>query len=373
MIYDSLRSFAKRILPSAVYGIVGRVILAPRNFNERRHSRWFGMRAVKFIRNNADKKIILLAGVHDAGNIGDHAICIAERELLERFFPDWLIVELSTEEFCPVAARLKSVHCNHLVVAVHGGGFLGNLWISEERMFRKVLKTFSENKIVVFPQTIFFTHDKNGANERKISQKAYNLHPNLHFFIRDKSYEFMKDEMMDGNDGNVESVPDLVLSLDCSAPRFNREGILLVFRSDKEKCVDDDAVKDLLRDIEKYEIPFGFTDTCVPYKVPMEFRKFATDEKFCEFRKSRLVMTDRLHGMIFATITGTPCIAMNNVSKKVEGVYDLWLKGIPYVEFARDVDEAKKLVPKMLSLGGQRYDPAMFDGHWKKIMDCLGE
>ncbi len=373
MIYNTLRAFAKRILPPVVYGILGRAIFAPRNFTGWWHSRWFGMRGVKFIRNNADKKIILLAGVHDAGNIGDHAICIAERVLLERFFPDWLIVELSTEEFCPVAARLKSVHCNHLVIAVHGGGFLGNLWISEERMFRKALKTFSENKVVVFPQTVFFTHDRSGAKERKISQRAYNLHPDLHFFIRDKSYEFMKGEMMDGKGGNVESVPDLVLSLDRSAPRFERVGVLLVFRSDKEKCVGDDAVKDLMEEVERYGIPFGFTDTCVPYKVPREFRNFATEEKFCEFRKSRLVVTDRLHGMIFATITGTPCIAMNNVSKKVEGVYDLWLKGIPYVEFARNVDEAKKLVPKMLALGGQRYNPAMFDGHWKKIADCLGE
>ena len=372
MSYQSLKTFAKKVLPRPVYRILGRVIFAPRNFYEWRHNRWFGMRAVKFIRNNADRKIILLIGVHDAGNIGDHAICIAERELLEGAFPDWLIVELSTREFCPVAARMKAVHCKHLMVAVPGGGFLGSLWISEERMFRKAIRTFPNNKMVVFPHTIFFTHDKNGAREMAVSKQAYNSHSNLHFFIRDKSFEFMRDEMLDDGGVGIENVPDLVLSLDRSAPKFSRDGILMVFRSDKEKSVGDDDVNGLVRGIEKLGIPYGFSDTCVPYRVPMELRRFATEEKFDEFRKSRLVITDRLHGMIFATITGTPCIAMNNVSKKVEGVYDLWLKDVPYVEFARNVDEAKRLVPSMLLLGGQKYNPAMFDAYWKKIADCLG-
>lgn len=372
MSYQALKSFAKRILPRPVYWILGAVFFAPRNLCEWRHSRWFGMRAVNFIRRNVDEKIILLVGVHDFGNIGDHAICVAERELLERAFSDWLIVELSTKEFCPVAARIKSVHCKHLVVAVHGGGFLGNLWISEERMFRKAIKTFPKNKVVVFPQTIFFTHDKNGTKEMMVSRRAYNLHPDLHFFLRDKSYEFMRDEMMEEGGASIESVPDIVLSLDRSAPKFSRDGILLVFRSDKEKAVGDGDEKTLVEEVKKYGIPVGFTDTCVSYKVPKEFRRFATEKKFDEFRKSRIVITDRLHGMIFATITGTPCIAMNNVSKKVGGVYDLWLKGIPYVAFARNVDEVKDFVPKMLSLGGQRYNSAMFESYWQKIVDCLG-
>ena len=41
-----------------------------------------------------------------------------------------------------------------------------------------------------------------------------------------------------------------------------------------------------------------------------------------QFSKSKLVVTDRLHGMILSVITGTNCIAFDNSSGKVSGVYD---------------------------------------------------
>ena len=55
-------------------------------------------------------------------------------------------------------------------------------------------------------------------------------------------------------------------------------------------------------------------------------------KKLDEFRKSKLVVTDRLHGMLFAAITGTPCIALGNSSGKVKGVYD-WLTHLDYIQY----------------------------------------
>ena len=39
------------------------------------------------------------------------------------------------------------------------------------------------------------------------------------------------------------------------------------------------------------------------------------------FRSSRLIVTDRFHCMLFAYVTGTPCIAFDNKTGKVFGVY----------------------------------------------------
>ena len=36
------------------------------------------------------------------------------------------------------------------------------------------------------------------------------------------------------------------------------------------------------------------------------------EEMLKKYRKCQLVITDRLHGMIFAAITSTPCIALGN-------------------------------------------------------------
>ena len=48
--------------------------------------------------------------------------------------------------------------------------------------------------------------------------------------------------------------------------------------------------------------------------------------KINEFADVQLVITDRLHSMIFSIIGGTKCIAFDNKTKKVSGVYDEWLK-----------------------------------------------
>ena len=119
----------------------------------------------------------------------------------------------------------------------------------------------------------------------------------------------------------------------------------------------------------------------VPYGVPAEVREFEVERKFDEFRRARLVITDRLHGMIFAAITGTPCIALNNSSGKVEGVWSLWLRHLDYVKFVREAADYVKFVREaaeipalldaMLALGGRRYDPSVFEKYWADIAATL--
>ena len=42
------------------------------------------------------------------------------------------------------------------------------------------------------------------------------------------------------------------------------------------------------------------------------------------FAKSRLIVTDRLHGMIFALVTRTPCLAFDNTNKKISSFAATW-------------------------------------------------
>ena len=50
---------------------------------------------------------------------------------------------------------------------------------------------------------------------------------------------------------------------------------------------------------------------------------------------SGFVVTDRLHGMIMSIISGTPCIALDNSSKKVSGVYE-FIKDISTVKLIKE-------------------------------------
>jgi len=49
------------------------------------------------------------------------------------------------------------------------------------------------------------------------------------------------------------------------------------------------------------------------------------------------VITDRLHGMIFAFITGTPAIVLPNNNGKIEHSYD-WISECGYICFLRSVE-----------------------------------
>ncbi len=257
-------------------------------------------------------------------------------------------------------------------IVVHGGGFLGNLWISEEYMFRKLLATFPRKRVVVFPQTIFFEENATRERELEATRAAYRAHADLHIFIRDKSIDFMRREIVGGNFSDVRGVPDIVLSLDRSAPKFERAGVLLCFRADKEKTLPDTAVAAIEARLRERGESIARTDTVVPYGVPAELREFETERKFDEFRRARLVITDRLHGMIFAAITGTPCIALNNSSGKVEGVWSLWLQHLDYVKFVQDATEISALLDAMLALGARRYDPAVFEKYWCELAEAIG-
>ena len=69
-------------------------------------------------------------------------------------------------------------------------------------------------------------------------------------------------------------------------------------------------------------------------------------KKWDYFANHKLILTDRLHGMIFAAITGTPCIAFDNCSRKVSGVYE-WIKNIGYIWIVHSPEEAARIADEV--------------------------
>ena len=88
-----------------------------------------------------------------------------------------------------------------------------------------------------------------------------------------------------------------------------------------------------------------------------------------QFAHAELVITDRLHGMIFCAITGTPCIVINSKSPKVAGCYE-WIKNLDYIRFAENAasikDEYNK-IPK----GENIYDHSKLDPYFDELRNDL--
>lgn len=365
------KAIVKRILPGKVLSLLRKIYLIPRVILAGLFTEMRARRLIAYLKATHGLGNILIFLTPEHGNIGDSAIIIAEKEFFRKRFPGRTVVEVPQGLDGPVAAKLSTVHSDNFVVTVPGGGFLGNLWLPSDYVEQVYLKNFPRRKVILFPNTIFF--EKKGDWEKEIedTRRAYQAHRDLHVFIRDKSIDFMRERIVGGNFGDVRSVPDIVLSLNRSEPKFERKGVLLCFRADKEKVFSEEAIANLEKKLEAQGERVLRTDTVVPYGVPAEVREAEVERKFDEFRKARLVITDRLHGMIFATITGTPCIALNNSSGKVEGVWSLWLQHLNYVRFVRSAEEIPVHLDEMLALGGQRYNPAVFEKYWQEIADTI--
>lgn len=91
-------------------------------------------------------------------------------------------------------------------------------------------------------------------------------------------------------------------------------------------------------------VAIDMVDTVVPHHVSLATEDREIDRLLERFAGARLVVTDRLHGMIFAAICGTPVVAVDNLSGKVRAVYEAWLADLPYVRFAESEEEVAQAV-----------------------------
>ena len=303
------------------------------------------IRRFKEYSKKADRQYILF-GTPLHGNIGDHAITIAEYKLLKDIEIED-VFEVSSFKRQYIIKYLKNHVSKNAIIMINGGGFMGSQWIREEEMIRDVVSSFPNNKIIIFPQTIYYKQDENGQAEMQKSLKIYQNHKRLVMCTREKiSYGFAKENL---SNANVILVPDIVLYLNNKKePQYEREGILACLRKDVEKNINSEDENKLINSLKKYSNKVDFTDTVLGKGISAIDREKVFDEKLNEFKKYKLVVTDRLHGMIFAAITNTPCIAIGNYNYKVKGVYE-WIKNLNYIKFIENYENIEQNIQEMLN------------------------
>lgn len=288
------------------------------------------------------------------GNVGDHAIVQTQKQIIRDMGAR--VVEIPRAELMLREKAFAKVISTGKTLIVPGGGFLGCLWEEEEEQFRRILKGFPDHAIVVFPQTVTFDLvTKEGRAFFEESKEIYSSHKKLTLFVRDKaSLDFMKENMPKVD---CRLVPDIVTIFKPKAQAFTRRNILFCFRDDKEKNLNDE-LKDKLYAVVREKYPdeeIVTTDTVLSQAIYPAERENAVDSKISEFAASRLVVTDRLHGMIMSAITATPCIAFNNANGKVKAQYD-WLKNNKYLTVVSDSEEFAKAIESLNIDKQYRYD-----------------
>lgn len=282
------------------------------------------------------KKIYFLLGVPWHGNMGDQAIVFSERIFLKKV-SNKTVIEIPSQYLMWYFQAFKKLINNHDIL-VHGGGFIGSLWPEEDKMIRKVLERFPSNNIIVLPQTLYFTEE-----DRKIIdiyRELVDNCSNIKICVREKySYEFA----LQNGINNVLLVPDMVtyitkddLGITTPITRIKNK-IIFCLRSDKEKNVSDQSIEKIKKYLKNKNI--YYIDTFENRTVYPVNRKRNLRKKLLEFSDSEAVITDRLHGMVFAAIMNTPCMVLTNCNYKIKGVYE-WISNNSFIHF---VDEEKDI------------------------------
>ncbi|SLL33526.1 polysaccharide pyruvyl transferase [Mycobacteroides abscessus subsp. abscessus] len=285
-----------------------------------------------------DKPKIFVALAADYGNLGDVAITTAQITFLQDLFPNYNIITVYINELYEKLFTIRKLVTSNDIITIIGGGNMGNMYEGFEENRRNIVELFPNNKIISFPQTIDFEMNKKGEKSLGKSIKVYSKHDNLHIFAREvKSYEIMKKQF---KNNKVYLVPDIVLYLSKEEPKLMREGILLCLRNDGEKKLSSTDKDNLITKINNSYSSVGFYDTHIgDENYKKENANQELEKIWNAFKSSRLVITDRLHGMIFCAITQTPCLVLPNSNHKIAGTYSKWLSKLEYIKFVESYDE----------------------------------
>lgn len=282
-------------------------------------------------------------------NIGDIAIGIAEKRFFESHYPNASMHFI----YEAVYSRYKHKIARQIrpgdVIILRGGGSIGNT-VQHEKHREEIIGKYLNNLIVSMPQTMCFPDTVHGNKEKKRAATVYKSNKNLLLIAREeKSYRDMKEAFPETK---IMLMPDIVLSLECAFPGKERSGILLCFRSDWEKSLSTESIQCIEQECRKITDDIAYTDMySEELFIPFEKREAVFREKIDQFKQSSLVITDRLHGMVFCAISGTPCIALSNYNHKVRETYK-WLRDYPFIHYCNDRREAVEYIPELYGRQG---------------------
>jgi pyruvyl transferase EpsI len=320
---------------------------------------------VRKLRRNGKRAIFLFMSPR-YGNLGDQAIALAELQMFADAGKADSVVEVFSDTLLLIKDKLPGIITALDIIAVTGGGFLGAIYPKSEYLVREfVIRTYRDNKIVILPQTYFYPDTEEGRKEMELSRRCYAAHENLTVYARElNTYSFLMENF---KGINVRAVPDMVLSLKKYEPRLGRNGCLAILRDDIETVLLPEIRNSIINFCLDNDIKLNFDDTCTTKFISPKERRREVEGFLDKIKRARFVVTDRLHGMIFCAITGTPCLALDNVSKKISGLHRDWLSDIKNIVMYDGSESISTLLKRVSKFAPCAYDNTKFAHLFKVI------
>lgn len=239
----------------------------------------------------------------------------------------------------------------NVIIIFNGGGNFGDIWEDENNFRKSIIETYPHNKVLILPQTIYYSSDKKLAEDRIFFAK----YDNVILCTRDKlSYEIGKTLVR-----HVLLLPDMAFCIPTSLLkkmcRKERDRVLLLERKDHEAChIDYRAYikeKELpcdIRDWPSYERPYmrmkvlgflikyrnllGNLDNWYARHVVLPSMVRSATAFVSSYKH---VYTTRLHVAILSFLLGKPFTFFDNSYGKNHCFYECWMQDVEGVEFVK--------------------------------------
>lgn len=242
----------------------------------------------------------------------------------------------------------------NVVIILTGGGNFGDLWRHFQEFKLKVIKHYPNNKIVIFPQSVWYESPINIIKDSELMAK----HPNLTICARDLySEKFLKDKF---SSNNIILVPDLAFWIDDKLlDRYRQmpatKDKLFFKRMDKELRLQDKSREKEYSEVhdwptmEKITMPYlplhilkslsCHFPILKPVLVPIQdfyarkYFRLNMVRKGCEFLSQyNAITTTRLHGLILSILLHKQVEFLDNSTKKISAFANTWLNDLEGIE-----------------------------------------
>eukprot|EP00095_Tigriopus_kingsejongensis_P005631 maker-scaffold335_size202896-snap-gene-1.26 protein:Tk05631 transcript:maker-scaffold335_size202896-snap-gene-1.26-mRNA-1 annotation:"hypothetical protein LOTGIDRAFT_173601" len=271
----------------------------------------------------------------DYENKGDPAIALGEIILLKKLGVQLLYYcktsECSEMNIQTAYQKFKDVSPHEMVILLQGGG---NLFSYEfvDIIRERVIERFKDHKILIFPQSIWLRYPDYKLDHYR---RVYNSHPELTILLRDRVSYAIGEQMLPGC--TLILCPDLAFQIG-TVPRV----VPATFDILWQKRDDDEGLGYSVPKIPDHiSCHVGdWREWLTPKTAGMEHIWHLTFNGLQFLQRGKVIITDRLHGHILATLLGIPHVIVNNNYGKVLNYHRSWTRSLEFVKVANSPEEA---------------------------------
>jgi len=311
-----------------------------------------------FCKELTDGAKCILLGFPTYINIGDLLIWMGEINFLKKYLNAKKILQANIYNGC--INVLEKCIFNKDIIFLQGGGNWGDLWYEHQKYREDIITRFKDNKIIVFPQTIYY------RNKEKLikSGEIINAHSNLTILVRDKVSEVLAKEYYYNAD--IVLCPDMAFYFDLPKVKSkkNKNKMLFLCRRDKENAqiysiYFDKDIYDIVDWIDilplitlvlsrlssalgsfwgrMTKLKIHYTVAIILYKISSFFfilKAWILIYKAIKIVKMyRHIVSSRMHGHILATMLRIDNTLLPNAYYKNEEFYRCWTVDDPISNF----------------------------------------